>query len=314
MKKIVKVALALALCLMMGILAAGCKKEEAVVTRVAALKGPTGMGLAYMMQENKGNYQIDLYDAPDNITGKFVSGEIDIAAVPINLASALYNKTEGNVVMICLDTLGVLYVLENGDTVKSFGDLAGKTIYATGEGSTPQYILDYLLKENGITDATVSYVGEHTALASMLAAGEADLGMLPEPNVSSVLIKNQNTRVALNLTEEWNKVSDTKLVQGCYIASKAFYEAHPAAVKQFLTDCASSVDKVNHEAGAAKVIADEGILPSEAIAAKAIPQCNIVCITGDEMKADASAMLNVLFTANPKSIGGKLPDDDLYAK
>lgn len=302
----------LTLCLIMA-LCFGCKKEDAVVTRIGALKGPTGMGLAYMMQENNDTRTIELYDAPDQLTGKFISGEVDIAAVPINLASTLYNKTEGKAVMLCVNTLGVLYVLENGDTVHSVADLSGKTVYATGQGSTPEYILNYLLEKNGVTDATVEYVGEHAALASMLAAGEAGIGMLPEPNVSSVLLKSETARVALDMTEEWNKVSDTKLLQGCYLANRDFYEAHPAAIQQFLTDYAASVEKVNSDAGAAKVIADLGILGSEAIAKKAIPQCNIVCITGAEMKDSASAMLQILFDANPKSIGGKLPGDDLYA-
>ncbi|MEG1523601.1 MAG: ABC transporter substrate-binding protein [Clostridia bacterium] len=308
-----KKTIALILCVCM-LLTFGCKKEEAVVTRVAALKGPTGMGLAYMMQDGSERYQIDLYDAPDAVIGKFINGEIDIAAVPINLASTLYNKTAGNTVMIAVNTLGVLYVLENGDTIQTIGDLAGKNIYATGQGSTPEYVLNYLLEKNGLTDVNVTYVGEHAALATMLASGEANIGMLPEPNVTVVQLKNEKTRIALDLNTEWEAVTGQKLVQGCYIANKAFYDAHPQTIAQFITDCGSSVEKVNMQADSAKIIADLSILPSEAIAAKAIPSCNIVCVTGDEMKTMASAMLEILFQANPKSIGGKLPDDALYAK
>ncbi len=310
MKKVLGLFLALVLLLTLG-----CAKAPAEPVNIAALKGPTGMGISYLMQENSGDYNIELQDAPDVVVGKFVSGEIDIAAVPVNLAATLYNKTEGNVVLLNIDTLGVLYLVENGTAIQSFADLAGKTIYATGEGATPQFVLDYLLAQNGLTDQVkVEYVGEHTALAAMLASGEAEIGLLPEPFVSSVLVKNPNARVALDLNEAWEAASGTKLVMGVYIASRTFYDAHPDQVKAFLKDYAASVDKVNTAADAASVVANLGIVGSEAIAKQAIPRSYIVSITGDEMKTAASAVLNVLYTANPKSVGGKLPGDDLYAR
>ena len=295
--------------------ALGCAKAPAEPVNIAALKGPTGMGISYLMQEDSGKYNIELQDAPDVVVGKFVSGEIDIAAVPVNLAATLYNKTEGNVVLLNIDTLGVLYIVENGNTIQSLSDLAGKTIYATGEGATPQFVLDYLLAQNGLTDKVkVEYVGEHTALAAMLASGEAAIGLLPEPFVSSVLVKNPNARVALDLNKAWEEASGTKLVMGVYIASRTFYNEHPDQVKAFLKDYAASVEKVNTAADAASVVANLGIVGSEAIAKQAIPRSYIVSITGDEMKSAASAVLNVLYTANPKSVGGKLPGDDLYAE
>ena len=308
-----KKTVALLLCLAM-LLAFGCKKEEDAVLNVGALKGPTGMGLAYLMQELPEEYgKIELYDAPDAITGKFISGELNIAAVPINLAATLYNKTEGDVVMLAVNTLGVLYVLENGEQIRTLADLSGRTVYATGQGSTPEYVLSGLLEQAGVQDVTVAFVGEHAALAAMVAAGEADIAMLPEPNVSAVLLKNSGVRVALDLNAEWEQLTGNTLVQGCYIAKRSFYEAHPAAVERFLTDCAASGKRVNSDADAAAVIAQLGILPSEAVAEKAIPNCNIVCVTGDEMRQVASAMLQTLFAANPKSIGGALPGDSLYA-
>ena len=294
--------------------ALGCAKAPAEPVNVAALKGPTGMGISYMM-DDKTKYNVELQDAPDVVVGKFVNGEIDIAAVPLNLAAVLYNKTEGNVVLLNLDTLGVLYIVENGNTVNSIADLAGKTIYASGEGATPQYVLDYLLAQNGLTDkVTVKYVGEHTALAAMVASGEAQIALLPEPFVSAVTVKNPDVRVALDLNTAWEEASGTKLVMGVYIASRTFYNEHPDQVKAFLADYAASVEKVNTSADAAQKIADLGIVGSAAIAEQAIPRSYIVSITGDEAKTAASAVLNVLFTANPKSVGGKLPGDDLYAK
>lgn len=306
--------LALLLALLLAVAALGCaKQEESKLLNVAALKGPTGMGLAYLMADETNEDTIELYDAPDAVTAKFISGEIDVAAVPVNLASVLFAKTEGDTVALAMNTLGVLYIIENGETVQSISDLAGKTVYATGEGSTPEYVLNYLLEQNGLTDVTVEYVGEHATLAQMAAAGEVEIAMLPEPNVSAVLAKNASTRVALDLTEEWNKVSDTALVQGVYVARKANYEANKAAIDAFMEKLAASVEKVNTEADAAAVVANAGIVPSEAIAKAAIPRANIVCVRGDEMKASVSAMLETLFAANPKSVGGAVPGDEFYA-
>ena len=308
MKKLIAIAMTAAM-----LLAFGCAKTPAEPMNVAALKGPTGLGISYLMNEDTENYLVELYDAPDVVVGKFVSGEIDVAAVPINLASMLYKKTEGNVVVLCIDTLGVLYVVENGDTVNSFEDLAGKTISATGEGSTPQYVLDYLLDSYGLTDqVTVDYAGEHTQLAALLASGETELGMLPEPFVSSVMLKNADARIALDLNEAWEEASGTKLVQGVYIANRDYYNENPDQIKSFLADYADSVNRVNTEEDAASLIAQLGIVASEEIAAQAIPRSNIVCITGEEMVSAASAMLNVLFGANPASVGGALPGDDFY--
>ena len=294
--------------------AVGCAKAPAEPVNIAALKGPTGMGISYLMDDTA-KYNVELQDAPDVVTGKFINGEIDIAAVPLNLAAVLYNKTEGNVVLLNLDTLGVLHIVENGETINSLADLAGKTIYASGEGATPQYVLDYLLAQNGLTDQVkVEYVGEHTALAAMVASGEAKIALLPEPFVSAVMVKNPDVRVALDLNTAWEAASGTKLVMGVYIASRTFYKEHPDQVKAFLADYAASVEKVNTSADAAQKIADLGIVGSAAIAQQAIPRSYIVSITGEEAKTAASAVLNVLFTANPKSVGGKLPGDDLYAE
>ena len=310
--KVLRAAAAAVLCLA-ALAALGCQREEATAIKVGALKGPTGMGLAYMMQQNGGeDGGIELYDAPDAVTGKFISGELDIAAVPINLAATLYNRLEGDVRMLAVNTLGVLYILENGDTIGSLAGLSGKTVYATGQGSTPEYVLKGLLEQAGIADVTVEFVGEHAALAAMMASGEAEIAMLPEPNVSAVLLKNPNVRVALDLNQQWKQHMGNDLVQGCYIARASFAEAHPAAIEQFLKDCAASVERVNSDEGAAALIAEQGILPSEAVAAKAIPSCNIVCLTGDEMYQAASGMLQTLYDANPQSIGGALPGGDLY--
>jgi NitT/TauT family transport system substrate-binding protein len=307
MKKVLVVCL-----VAMMMLGLGCAAKSADPLRVAALKGPTGAGLAYLSDSD--GYALEIYDAPDVASAKFISGEVDVACVPVNLASVLYNKLEGDVVLLNVNTLGVLYILDNSNSVQSVQDLAGKTIYASGQGSTPEYILNYILAQNGLTDqVTVSYVGEHAALAAMVAAGEVEIAMLPEPNVSAVRAKNADVRVALDLTAEWNAVSDTPLAQGCTVARRAFYEANKQRVNSLLKDYAASVEKVNGDEGAADKLAALEILPSAALAKSAIPQCNIVCITGEEAKATMQDMLQTLFDANPASVGGALPAEDFYA-
>lgn len=300
--------------------------ETDVTLNVAALKGPTGIGMVKLMQDAKTGtaanpYNITLAGAPDEITAKFASGEIDIAAVPVNLAAALYNKTKGNAQVMAINTLGVLYLLENGDTIHSIADLRGKTIYATGKGATPEYILNYLLEQNGLDpekDVTIEYKAEHAELATLMAGGKADICMLPEPNVTSVLRENKEVRRALNLTTEWDKATEkagekSTLAQGCIIVNKEFAQKHPEAIDKFLTEYKASVDYVTGSAVDASMLVEEfGIMPKALIAELAIPNCNIIFLEGDTMKATMQANLNVLFRANPKSIGGAMPGDDFY--
>ncbi len=289
---------------------------------IAVLAGPTGMGAAQLMERNEQNassnrYHFTVATAPDQITASLINGELDIAAVPTNLASVLYNKTKGGVQVIACNTLGVLYMLENGDSVHAISDLRGKTVYATGQGSTPEYILNYLLEKNGLdpqTDLTIEYLAEHAELAAKMKAGDVVLGMLPEPQVSAAMAGNADLRVALNLTEEWNAVSgDSALIQGCLVVRTDFAQSNANVLKLFLSEYATSVEYVTGEPeAAAALMVKHGIVANEAIALRAIPQANICCMTGEEMKTKLSAFLTVLFEANPASVGGALPDDAFY--
>ncbi|MDO5111630.1 MAG: ABC transporter substrate-binding protein [Clostridia bacterium] len=315
MKKIF--AILLVMSLLLGALS-GCAQTPQTPQaplNVATLKGPTGMGMTQMMQDDGTKYSFTLSSAPDEVTAMVISKQVDIAAVPVNLAAVLYNKLEGDVRIIAASTLGVLYVLENGESVQSFSDLAGKTLYATGQASTPEYILQYLLEQNGIADSVqVEYKAEHSELTALMASGEATLGMLPEPNVTAAMAKNADLRIALDLTEEWNKATQADMVQSAIICRASYYDAHKQEVEAFLKDYAASVSFVNSSvAEAAAQMETLGIVPAAAIGEKAIPNCHIVCLTGEDMHTAVSAMLDVLHTANPKSVGGKLPGEDLYA-
>ena len=298
--------------------------EERTSGRVGSLKGPTAMGMVKLMEEDTAgttvnDYEFTLAGAADEITPLLIKGELDIAALPTNAASVLYNKTQGKVELLALNTLGVLYVVENGDSVQSVEDLRGKTIYSTGKGATPEYALNYILGENGLTagtDVTVEYKSEHSELASLLAAGQADLAVLPQPFVTSVLAKNPDVRIALNLTEEWDKVTEdgSKLTMGALVVRKDFAESNPEAVRNFLKEYQASTQYVTDEANlddAAALIEQYGII-SAAVAKQALPYCNIVCITGEEMRTAAEGFLSILAKANPQSVGGTLPAEDFY--
>ncbi len=294
---------------------------EKITIQIAALKGPTALGMLNLM-ENDANgisvndYEFTLAGAADEIVGKISSGELDIAAMPTNVGATLYNKTEGGVQLAALNTLGVLYILENGDSIHSVEDLAGKTIVATGQGSTPEYALNMILEKNGLTDVTVEYKSEHSEVPPMLLNGEASVAMLPQPFVTSVLSQNENIRVALDVTEEWNKAvnGESELTMGCVIVRKDFAEEQKEALDAFLDEYKASVDAVVADPAAAAALSEKYDIIKAAVAEKAIPECNIVFIEGDEMERIAGGCLQVLFDANPKSVGGSLPDEAFYYK
>lgn len=296
---------------------------EKGVIRMAGLKGPTTMGVVSLMKETeegkaRHGYQVEMYGAADEIAPKLIQGELDAAMIPCNLASVLYNKTGGKIQTAAINTLGVLYIVGTDDTVKSVADLKGKTLYATGKGTTPEYALNHILTENGLepgVDVTIEYKAEATEVVSALAAaGEGALAMLPQPYVTTAQMQMDTLNVLLDLTEEWNKVSpDSALVTGVLVVQKDFAEQNPELMSDFLADYQASVEWVNtNTAEAAALIADYGIVPKAAVAEKALPQCNITFVSGAEMKQQVSGYLQVLMDADAASVGGALPGDDFY--
>ena len=336
MKKGLALCLALAMCLSLAACggteeettdetpAEETPAEESVNVRVAALKGPTAMGMVKLMSDSgsaeadtAGNtYEFTLAASADEVSPKLMQGELDIACVPANLASVLYNRTEGGIVTLAVNTLGVLYIVENGNAVQSMADLAGKTIVASGKTSTPEYALRYLLSENGIdpdTGLTIDWKSEHSECVAALASGTATVAMLPQPFVTVAQTQLPDLRIALDLTEEWDALDNgSAMLTGVVVARADFVAEHPAAVEQFLTSYAESVDWVNdNTADAAALIGGYDIVDA-AVAEKALPYCNIVCVTGTEMMDMLSGYLSVLWEQSPESVGGAMPNDDFY--
>ena len=290
---------------------------EGVKVRVAALSGATGLGMAKLMEDAaqgtaKNDYSFDVYDAPEVLLPEITSDKYDIAALPTNVAAKLYNNTKGKIQILALNTLGVLYMLEIGTSnVKSIADLRGKTIYTTGQGSTPEYMLKYVLEKNGLTVGTdVQIVFETTADGVVTHAAEGAVLMLPEPKVTAVKGQLGNVTVALNMTDEWNKVCSTPLAQGCVVVNKEFAAKNPEAVAAFLEEYEASITYVRENAAAASLLVEKfKIIPKAALAEKAIPKCNLTFMSGVEMKA---AMQTFLAAMPAASIGGALPADDFY--
>ncbi|MHB1453033.1 MAG: ABC transporter substrate-binding protein [Saccharofermentanales bacterium] len=301
--------------------------EERTLIRIATLKGPTGMGMVKLFDDNDNKLTTNRYETlivgtPDEIVGKISSGELDIAAVPTNLASTLYNKTSGNVQLLAINTLGVLYILEKGDTVRTVADLKGKKLYASGKGATPEFVLNYILTQNGIdpqTDLTVEYKTEHSELLALAASGTADLVLLPEPFVTTLLTQDKGFTKKLDFTQEWASattaagVQDSVLAMGGIIVRKDFAADNKAAVDAFLAEYEASVRYVNDNLdAAAELIVKYSIMAAAGPARSAIPSCNIVYIDGADMKTQIAEFFKVLLATEPKSIGGKLPGDDFY--
>lgn len=297
--------------------------QPKTTVKIAALNGPTGMGLVNLMtkQDNgtaENNYEFTMSSAPDQVSASVIKGEPDLAAVPVNLAATLYQKTNGQYVVCAINTLGVLYMLDTTDTIRSVADLKGQTIYATGQGSTPEYILRYVLSANGIDpdkDVTIEFKADHAELATLVKSGQAPIAMLPEPNVTSAMMGTDNVKIALNMTEEWDNVSTdgSTVVQGCILVKKSFLEQNQTAYDQFMEDYRESVDFVTTNIDqAAQAIAQYEIVPKAEIAQEAIPNCNIVLITGEEMKTKLKPFLEILYQYNNASVGGSLPDDNFY--
>ncbi|MCD8067827.1 MAG: ABC transporter substrate-binding protein [Lachnospiraceae bacterium] len=304
------------------------EEEEATlsddtVIRIGSLSGPTTMGLVQLMEdsgngESVGNYEFTIATAADEITTALVKGELDIILIPANAASTLYNKTEGGVTVLDINTLSVLYLVTGDETVNSIEDLSGRTVYLPSKGTTPDYALQYLLAGYGITDCTLEYKSESSEVAAILAEDSTAIGLLPQPFVTVACNQNEALRVAVDINEVWNTLqeqqgTDNALVTGVTIVRTEFLEEHEEAVLNFMAERkASAEEAVTDVEHTAELVAEAGIVGSAAIAEKAIPECNIVYIDGEEMKEKLSGYLEVLYSQSPDMVGGALPGDDFY--
>ena len=312
MKKLISLLLVFCLMIALPVLA----KAEAV--SVGALTGPTAMGMVKLLEDGTETYEPTILGAADELVPLILQGQVDIASVPANLAATLYNKTEGGITALAVNVLGVLYIGEfNTENLHSLADLKGQTIYATGKGSTPEYFLRYVLTQNGIDldkDVTVEWKSEPSEVVALLNAEQKGIAMLPQPYVTAAASQlGEGFRVALSLSDEWANLDNRTLCTTAVVMARSeFVEQNPEAVEAFLAEFDASVQWVNENvADAAQLCGDYGIIKAP-VAQKAIPQCNLVCLTGEGMKQALSGCLGVIFAENPKAVGGQLPGDDFY--
>ena len=319
------IALVLILAIILGTVASalmGCgaveKKDDATI-RIGAMKGATTIGLVNLVDkinkgEADGNYTFEMYTAGSDVMAAMVAGEVDIALVPANVACVMNTKVEGGVSVIDINTLGVLNCISAGDEIKSVSDLSGKTVYATGQGTVPEYTIRYLLEANGVTDCNLEFKSEPTEIVSIFAENAGAVAILPQPFVTAALAQNEDLKISFDLNDEWTKVnSDCKIVTGVTVATNSFIKEHGGLVEAFLTAHKESADKALSDVDTtAALVVEQGIIAKEPLAKKAIPNCNITCITGKEMKQALEGYLKVLFEQDPKSVGGSLPGDEFY--
>lgn len=302
--------------------AAGDVEADNTAIRIASLKGPTSMGLVKLMDEMEkgtceGNYEFSMSTAADEILPQVIQGNIDIALIPANVASVLYNKTQGQISVIDINTLGVLYMVSGDKNITSVADLSGKTIYLTGKGTTPDYVLQYLLAQNGITlsDVTLEYKSEATEVAAVLSENPDAIGLLPQPFVTVACAQNEALSVVINCNAEWEAAAEngTSLVTGVTVVRNEFLQNHPEVVKTFMEEQKASAAFANENVEeAAELVAAAGIIEKAPIAQKAMPLCNITYIDGTQMQEALAAYLKVLFDQNPEAVGGTLPADEFY--
>lgn len=307
-----------------GILLTGCgASAEKTTVRIGGLKGPTTMGLLSLQEktangEAKEAYEFSMMTTADEILPLMIKGELDIALLPANVASVLYNKTNGGISVIDINTLGVLYMVSGDSSIDEVADLKGKTIYLTGKGTTPDFVLRYILAENGLAenDCTLEYKSEATEVAAVLAENTDAIGLLPQPFVTAACAQNQALSVILDMNEQWAAVQGeegSRLVTGVTVVRNEFLEENEKAVKNFLAEHEESTKSINEDVEHGATLAVEaGIIAKEPIAKKAIPNCNITYIDAEEMKQALSGYLNVLFEQDASSVGGALPTDDFY--
>lgn len=318
MKKIIVLILVTALCFA----TVGCAKTDrtdADKIRIASLKGPTSIGMLKLIDDESDTLEFTIAGIADEITAPFIQGKLDIVSVPCNLASVLYGKLSGDLQVLCVNTLGVLYLLDSTGEIGSISDLSGKTVYSTGKGTTPEYVFNYLLRENGLvpgTDTVINYLGEATQVASMLSEKKAQAAVLPQPYATSVTMQNGDLSATIDLSAEWKKLSGGKdLVTGVIVAKKSYIEKNKDKIDGLLDKYRKSVEfAVSDVDATASLCVKYGIIANESVAKAAIPRCNINYIDGDRMKEDISYYLGVLCDADPKSVGRSLPKDDFYYK
>ena len=319
-KRILSIAIIFTLLLSFTGCANSASKTKQSVN-IASMKGPTSIGLAKLYSDSDSDlttikYNYNIYGAADEITAGLSKGELDIAAVPCNLASVLYNKTEGEILIAGINTLGVLYVVTKNCDINSVADLKDKTIFSTGQGTTPEYSFNYIVSENGLDpekDMTVQYYSEATEIAAAFASMDEVVAVLPEPFVTSVLNSNPDAKVALSLTDEWEDINyESAFVTGVIVVRKDFADKNPQVVNDFLAEYKVSVEFANKNVEGCAELLEKFDIMKAAVAKKAIPNCNVVLITGKEMKEKVTSYLEVLYAANPQSVGGKLPDQAIF--
>ncbi len=289
--------------------------EREVKTKVAVLNGPTGLALRKFKDDRSYAYEVEYYADPQEIASLVTKGDVDIAAVPLSLAANLYKETNGAVQMLAIGALGVLKVLSSDESIKSIADLKGKTVYASGQNSTPEYVINYILEKNGIDpekDVDIQFKSTHEELAALATEGKAEICILPEYFATNVATKNEKMKKVIDLTAEWNKICENEIAMGCYIARKEFIAENPEIISEFFEFAEISTNYVKEVSQSVNYVIEAKLFGTMDEAAYGINGSNLAFITGEKMKKIAASDFEIFYSMNPESVGGELPDDAFY--
>ena len=293
--------------------------DKGLEINVSVLNGSTGFGAAKLISDSEEgktalNYNFTVEKLAENVTKGLINGSIDIAALPTNAAAALYKKTEGGVKIAAVNTLGVLYLVTNGEklSINNISELEGKTIYCPDQN--PAFIFKAICNAHGVNVTIDTYYAKPEELRDALVNGMVDMAVIPEPMVTIAKSKNNKLTTALDLTEEWEKAyGENTLLQGCIVVRTEWAEAHPQELEQFLAEYKASIEYTNsNPKEASQLVVAAGMVEAAPVAEKAIPKCNIVYMDGDEMAAALDVFFAKLYEQDPKAVGGALPDSEIY--
>lgn len=296
---------------------------EPLQLTVAGLKGPSSIGMLRMIESEpvfgedvETEYQI--VDEPQLMIARIMSGEADIAAVPINLAAVLYNKgAPYRLGAVTGD--GLLHIVSSREDIGSVEDLKGKRIYCIAQGSTPEFVLRYVLEKSGIdpdTEVELDFSFDHVAIAPQLIAGKVDLAVLPEPFVSIVASKNPAVQPVIDLQQVWAELSgtgDTYPITATLVRN-SLYREHPEALKAFFAAYRESIDWANANPAEAGGLAGKYMEMPAPIIAKAMPRLNLRYQSPREARSRVEELYQVFHGFAPASVGGTIPGDEFYGE
>lgn len=283
---------------------------------VACFRAGSAVSLTHARATKEDACVITFSNSVDEITSLIKSGKADIAALPLNTAAQLYNKTNGGIKIMSITALNSLYLVEKGDIIKKLSDFKGKTVVTSGKGTVFDYYLLYVLKESGIdpeTDITIRYLDTYDdVVADAKGENSSGLCVVPCNYACEILYAEKGYDTVESFTNILKLKTEMVFAAECLAVRTEYLEAHPDLVEEFLDFADMSATFITSSARAGLYLIDAKLFADEEKALANVFNCNPVCIQGDELVTLASENLKFLYELDPDSVGGALPDENIY--